>query len=80
MQTRTTNETPDPDAIHKAREAAEKMAAAARLLREAADGSTWGQGKGDFLRYAVAIEELLTCDDGEGGLAAAIDFLSGETR
>jgi hypothetical protein len=80
MKTRTTNETPDPEMIRKAREAAEKMATAARLLREAADGSTWGQGKGDFLHYAARLEELLSCDDGEGGLAAAINFLTNRTR
>ena len=72
--------TTDPKAIRKAHQASTMLVKAAALLREAADGSTWAQGKGDFLRYAVAIEELLTCDEGEGGLAAAIDFLSGETR
>jgi hypothetical protein len=53
---------------------------AAALLREAAEGSTWAQGKGDFLRYAVAIDELISCDNGEGGLAAAITFLSNRSR
>jgi hypothetical protein len=71
------NQQPHPkaNAIAKAREAAEKMTAAARLLREAADGSTWAEGKGDFLHYAARLEELISCDDGEGGLFAAIDTI-----
>ncbi len=74
------NATTDPRAIRKAYRASMMLVKAAALLREAADASTWAQGKGDFLRYAVAIDELITCDNGEGGLAATITFLSNQSR
>lgn len=76
----TTNHTTDPKAIRKACLAADHLAKAVALLRAAADASTWAQGKADFLHYAIAVEELITCDNGEGGLAAAITMLSDRTR
>lgn len=72
--------TTDPKAIRKAQQAADHLAKAAALLRAAADASTWAEGKSDFLHYAIAIEELITCDNGEGGLAAAITTLSDPNR
>jgi hypothetical protein len=72
--------TTDPRAIRKAHQASMMLVKAAALLREAAEGSTWAQGKGDFLRYAVAIDELISCDNGEGGLGATITFLSSRSR
>ncbi len=74
------NTTTDPKAIRRAYRASMMLVKAAALLREAAEGSTWAQGKGDFLRYAVAIDELISCDNGEGGLAATITFLSNRSR
>ena len=79
MTTTNPNHT-NPKAVRKAHQASTLLVKAAALLREAADGSTWAQGKGDLLHYAVAIEELISCDNGEGGLASLITLLSNRNR
>ena len=52
------------------------LAKAAKLMREAADDSTWAQGKGDFLHWAIQIEEIISCDDGEAGIGPSISKMA----
>lgn len=68
-----TNHT-NPRALRNASEAATLLAKAARLMREAADLSnkTTASGHYDFLHWAVAIEQLISCDGGEAGIGPAL--------
>lgn len=68
----------NPKAIRKAHQAADHLARAARLLREAAelsDGSI-ASGHGDFLAWAARIEELLSSDHGEAGIGPTLQKLA----
>jgi hypothetical protein len=60
----------NPKAVKKAMRAAGHLAKAARLMREAASMSdgTIASEHGDFLAWAHQIEELISCDGGEGGI------------
>ncbi|MBU2691762.1 MAG: hypothetical protein KJ970_12620 [Candidatus Eisenbacteria bacterium] len=65
----------NPKATKKAKQAADLLAKAAGLMREAAEMSdnTIAGGRYDFLHWATEIEELLSCDDGEAGINPALD-------
>ncbi|MBD3336434.1 MAG: hypothetical protein GF355_13045 [Candidatus Eisenbacteria bacterium] len=68
--TRRTTGGTDPKALRKAQQAADLLERAARLMREAAEMSeeVIASGRYDFQGWAVAIEEILSCDDGEAGI------------
>jgi len=68
-----TNHT-NPKALRKAMQASTLLAKAARLMREAADLSdeTTASGHYDFLHWAIAIEELISCDNGEAGIGPTL--------
>jgi len=66
----TTNRHLNPKAVRKAMQAADHLAKAARLMREAADLSdgTIASGHGDFIEWAARIEDIISCDHGEAGI------------
>jgi hypothetical protein len=68
-----TNHT-NPKALAKASQASNLLAKAAKLMREAADISdeTIASGHYDFLHWATAIEELISCDDDQAGIGPAL--------
>ena len=64
-------------ALRKAALAAKKLSEAARLMREASEGSPdWTMGRGDFADWAKAMEELLSCDHGQAGIGPTLIMLS----
>ena len=64
----------------KVRKALEHLRAAADLMDQAANATTWSMAKGDCLSYRERINEIITCDDGEGGLESLLDWLTSRTR
>jgi hypothetical protein len=69
---------PNPKAIRKAVQAADLLGRAAKLMGEAADISEEciASGRYDFLSWATAIEELLSCDSGEAGIGPALAMMT----
>ena len=70
MKTKTTKTHLNPKAVAKATRAADYLAKAARLMREAAELSdgTIASGHGDFIEWATRIEDIISCDHGEAGI------------
>ncbi len=67
----------NPTAVRKAKQAADHLAKAANLMREAAamtDG-TIESGRGDFNAWAYAIEQLLSCDNCEAGIRPTLQMM-----
>ncbi len=64
----------NPKAVRKAMQAADLLAKAARLMREAAELSedTGVSGRYDFTHWASRIEELISCDHGQAGIGPTI--------
>ena len=67
----------NPKAVRKAMQAADLLAKAARLMREAAgvDGERT-VARYDFLHWAIEIEQILSCDNGEAGIGPTIAKLT----
>ena len=64
-------------AFRKAVKASRLLADAARLMREAAAGtSTTADGHYDYLHWANQIDELLSCDHGEAGIGPALQKMA----
>lgn len=76
-----TNHT-NPKALKKAAQASTLLGKAARLMREAAEISdeTIASGRSDFLHWAIAIEELISSDNGEAGIGPALTKWINEGR
>ena len=68
----------NPTAIRKAAQAAGLLAKAANLMREAEGLSDdcAASGRYDFAHWAIAIEELLSCDNGEAGIGPALTMIT----
>jgi len=64
----------NPKALKKAAHASTLLGKAARLMREAAEISdeTIASGRYDFLHWATAIEELISCDNGQAGIGPSL--------
>ncbi len=70
----------NPRAIRKAMKAADHLAKASKLMREAAaltDG-TVASGHNDFLAWAHAIDQILSSDNGEAGVGPTMQKLVAE--
>ncbi len=64
-------------ALRKAVKASQHLADAARLMREAAAGtSTFVDGHHDYLYWAHQIDELLSCDNGEAGVGPGLQEIA----
>jgi len=64
-------------ALRKAVRASKLLADAARLMREAAAGtSTTADGHYDYSHWASQIEELLSCDHGEAGVGPGLQKIA----
>ena len=76
--TRRTNQKAIADrAFRKAVRASRLLADAARLMREAAAGtSTTADGHYDYSHWANQIDELLSCDHGEAGIGPALQKMA----
>ena len=76
-----TNHT-NPKALRKAMQASTLLGKAARLMREAAELSheTIASGRYDFLHWATAIDELISCDNGEAGIGPTLTRWMNEDR
>ncbi|MBD3337209.1 MAG: hypothetical protein GF355_16980 [Candidatus Eisenbacteria bacterium] len=72
----------NPKALRKARQAADLLERAARLMREAAEMSeeVIASGRYDFASWARAVEELLSCDDGEAGIRPTLAIMTKENQ